>query len=541
MMPKNGNGNRSHLKQRTNSSTSINKTSSSSGNSGSSSYSSSSPTRSSSSSTTRMNRPPRSKHHGGGGGVVVVGGGDTSIASSPNSSSGCPSTVEPFSSSDDNDDDCDRRRRRRRRRRPLPLPLPLPAPLLLVKDKAAAPATSRSSSAIRAALGRRCAGTSSNLSSLWLSSPPELWKAYLLKFLDSYSYFSFSLVFTLFLSDEFGMTDVQAGSVYGAWGALITIFGLITGTIIDNLGVATCLRMGSALSLLARIALFLTSSTRVLLACLLVALPLGQCLGIPVLTVGVRRYTTTENRGFAFGLYYVVMNVGALVAGMLVDALTAHYRRGGEGGSYHGHGGGGGGSGDGGGGDDDSSFDDNDDDDNDVNDRMLAQDDASSTPSSSSSSDWAMTANRAIILSGVVANLAAVLVAFTVREIKVDDSGGGGGGGGGAGSSNANSNDDVVDDDDDDGDHSNCRDDDDDGMGCPAAAADDDGDDDDKKDGRSSGRGAPTNGVVGVSKFRPIRGSSFQILSETMRTPNFRRFLLVCLLTINVRMVFRHL
>jgi MFS family permease len=268
-----------------------------------------------------------------------------------------------------------------------------------------------------------------------------LWKAYLLKFLDSYSYFSFSLVFTLFLSDEFGMTDVQAGSVYGAWGALITIFGLITGTIIDNLGVATCLRMGSALSLLARIALFLTSSTRVLLACLLVALPLGQCLGIPVLTVGVRRYTTSENRGFAFGLYYVVMNVGALVAGMLVDALTAHYRRGGEGGSYHGHGGGGGGSGDGGGGDGDSSFDDNDDDDNDVNDRMLAQDDASSTPSSSSSSDWAMTANRAIILSGVVANLAAVLVAFTVREIKVDDSSGG--------SSNKDN------DDDDDGDHSN--------------------------------------------------------------------------------------
>lgn len=31
--------------------------------------------------------------------------------------------------------------------------------------------------------------------------------------------------------------------------------------------------------------------------------------GIPVLTVGIRRYTNEENRGFAFGLFYVIMNV----------------------------------------------------------------------------------------------------------------------------------------------------------------------------------------------------------------------------------------
>ena len=55
-----------------------------------------------------------------------------------------------------------------------------------------------------------------------------------------------------------------------------------------------------------------------------------------------------------------------------------------------------------------------------------------------------MTANRAIILLGGFANLEAVFVAFTVREIKVDDSSGG---------SSNNDNDD-----DDGGDHSNYRD-----------------------------------------------------------------------------------
>jgi nitrate/nitrite transporter NarK len=106
-----------------------------------------------------------------------------------------------------------------------------------------------------------------------------------LKFLDSYAYFSFSLVFTLFLSSEFGMSDVQAGSIYGAWGALITIFGLFTGTVIDNLGVATCLKIGFVLSFVTRITLFMCTSKNVLLLCLLVFLPLANCLGELVLCV----------------------------------------------------------------------------------------------------------------------------------------------------------------------------------------------------------------------------------------------------------------
>jgi hypothetical protein len=54
-------------------------------------------------------------------------------------------------------------------------------------------------------------------------SPPELYTAFWLKFLDSYSYFSFSIIFTLFLSSDFGFSDVQAGTFYGLWGGMITV------------------------------------------------------------------------------------------------------------------------------------------------------------------------------------------------------------------------------------------------------------------------------------------------------------------------------
>lgn len=60
---------------------------------------------------------------------------------------------------------------------------------------------------------------SSGFSSL-SGSPAELYKAYVLKFLDSYSYFSFSIIFTLFLSEDFGFSDVTAGAVYGACASL---------------------------------------------------------------------------------------------------------------------------------------------------------------------------------------------------------------------------------------------------------------------------------------------------------------------------------
>jgi POT family proton-dependent oligopeptide transporter len=180
--------------------------------------------------------------------------------------------------------------------------------------------------------------------------------------------------------------------------------------------------------------------------------------GIPVLTVGIRRYTNEENRGFAFGLFYVIMNVGALLAGPLVDILTKIYNSRGI-----------------------DTIDGNDDD-------------------NISTLSWKMTNNRAIILSGVMANFLAIFVAVSVREIKVD--------------ANSKSRSDSMDDQDN-------------------IQLDSDG-----INGYQD-RSKSTNPKV--AEFQPIKGSSFQILSETIRTPNFRRFLLVCLLTLNVRMVFRHL
>lgn len=310
------------------------------------------------------------------------------------------------------------------------------------------------------------------------NSPPELYKAYILKFLDSYAYFSFSLVFTIFLSQDFGLSDVEAGTIYGAWGALITVFGLFTGTIIDRLGVAKSLRIGFVLSFITRVMLLLCTSKNVLLFCTLFSLPLANCLGIPVLTIGLRRYTNNENRGFAFGLFYVIMNVGALIAGPLVDILTRYYNNNSSSSDSNSYGDG-----------------------SDQGSDLAANGEYYEDSTTAATAEWSMTSNRAIILSGVIANFFAVFVAFSVREIKVD-------------ANSVNTADEMEDESVVDN-----------SSFIPS---------------NNPGSNSKTNKTV--SSFQPIQGSStLNILKETVRSPNFRRFLLVVLLTLNVRMIFRHL
>ncbi len=216
-------------------------------------------------------------------------------------------------------------------------------------------------------------------------SPPELYRAFILKFLDSFSYFSFSLIFTLFLSKDFGYSDLSAGTIYGAWGALVTLFGLFTGVIVDNLGVATSLRVGFALQLAAKIMIFATTS-RVTLLLGICLLSLGGCMGIPVLVVGIRRYTTEKNRGVAFGMFYVIMNVAALLSGPIVDYCTILYKADGD-------------------------------DDGGGNEQRLMED----MQQQVQDKDWILSGYRLVVLLGIFTNVAACVLSSSVKEIKVVD------------------------------------------------------------------------------------------------------------------------
>eukprot|EP00929_Paragymnodinium_shiwhaense_P113911 TRINITY_DN82215_c0_g1_i1.p1 TRINITY_DN82215_c0_g1~~TRINITY_DN82215_c0_g1_i1.p1 ORF type:complete len:522 (+),score=65.78 TRINITY_DN82215_c0_g1_i1:254-1819(+) len=276
--------------------------------------------------------------------------------------------------------------------------------------------------------------------------PRELWLVYLLKLLESYGHFSFSITFTLFITDEFGYSDEEAGVAYGLSGALTSGFGLVIGFAIDNWGVRKSLIIGFAVLLVARVLLFLTSSFAVLRFCIYILLPMGQAMGIPVLATGIRRYTTEENRGFAFGVFYAAMNIAALLSGWIVDFLTLAFQ----------------------------------------------------FPKRRSSADRAflpfMTTNRMVLLTGAMTTGVALVVAvFFVREIKVSSSG-----------------------------------------QQPQSTDLQLHEDDDSRDGVVEGKQA-------FETFTPSRASALKIVRELLTTATFWRYLVFVLLTVNLKVVFRHL
>eukprot|EP00521_Asterionellopsis_glacialis_P011126 CAMPEP_0195309892 /NCGR_PEP_ID=MMETSP0707-20130614/38965_1 /TAXON_ID=33640 /ORGANISM="Asterionellopsis glacialis, Strain CCMP134" /LENGTH=372 /DNA_ID=CAMNT_0040374193 /DNA_START=881 /DNA_END=1999 /DNA_ORIENTATION=- len=114
--------------------------------------------------------------------------------------------------------------------------------------------------------------------------------------------------------------------------------------------------------------------------------------------------------------------------------------------------------------------------------------------------EWSLTGYRLVVLSGIVSNILAVFVTFTVREIKIESK--------------------VDEDDEEENSSSGVN-----NIGTQQRSC------------AAAGGGKPAK----VSTFRPLQGSASQILKETMATKDFWRFLAVCLILLNIRMIFRHL
>lgn len=160
------------------------------------------------------------------------------------------------------------------------------------------------------------------------TAPRELWIIYSLKFYSSYSYFALSLTLTLFLSESFGLSDTEAGWAYGTFGMLTTVSGFFCGWVIDLLGVRLSLIIGSVLGVISRLMLAFTSSKTLALGILFSILPFSESMGIPIMTIGVKRYTNQTNRTFGFALFYSVMNIAAFFAGPAVDLCRGLFKNG---------------------------------------------------------------------------------------------------------------------------------------------------------------------------------------------------------------------
>lgn len=159
-------------------------------------------------------------------------------------------------------------------------------------------------------------------------SPRDLYLLLALKVLESFGYFCTSLLYTLYLTEQFSMSDEAAGISYGIWGSLIMGYNIVFAPLIDWMGVKLSLQWSFLLTTFGRLGMAMTHSKGFLTFLLYGPLSMGTALGIPVMVIGVKRYTTSASRGFAFGLFYSLMNVAALINGVVYDLFRVRLKHG---------------------------------------------------------------------------------------------------------------------------------------------------------------------------------------------------------------------
>eukprot|EP00434_Breviolum_minutum_P044979 symbB.v1.2.040237.t2/scaffold7092.1/size13377/1 len=160
-----------------------------------------------------------------------------------------------------------------------------------------------------------------------LQAPYDLFVVFSIKAAEIMAYYGFSYIYVSYVSDEYGMSDTEAGNLYAAYGFACTGVGLLFGFLIDRLGVRRSMLLGCTCSTLYRAICGLSSSRQLMWFATMTIAPVGAAFGVPVLALAVRRYTHRENRAFAFSFFYSMLCLGCLLGSVLINVVRISWMR----------------------------------------------------------------------------------------------------------------------------------------------------------------------------------------------------------------------
>ncbi|MBP6874455.1 MAG: MFS transporter [Candidatus Eisenbacteria bacterium] len=155
--------------------------------------------------------------------------------------------------------------------------------------------------------------------------PREFWIVQLINLLDSFAYFAFLNIAVVFLSQNLGLSDVRAGYVFTVFTTTVTLMLFFSGFITDSLGIKKALYVAGGLLLISRGGIMLCGfmpgmpyRTQLIWPLFLLLAP-GVAMMQTVFQAAVRRYTSGRSRSAGFSLWYLIMNIGAALAGFSID------------------------------------------------------------------------------------------------------------------------------------------------------------------------------------------------------------------------------
>lgn len=159
------------------------------------------------------------------------------------------------------------------------------------------------------------------------SSPRELWLIFGVKLLESVAFFAIYTLLIVYLGEDLHYGDVAGGAIAGTWLTAISVMTFVSGFVADSLGIRRAMLASVTSCVLGRLLLTLSASRPMAIAGLVV-MTWGVASMLPTMTAAVRQYTRRSTVAFAFSFFYVLMNVGALIAPLTVGWFRRHYAHG---------------------------------------------------------------------------------------------------------------------------------------------------------------------------------------------------------------------
>jgi len=152
-------------------------------------------------------------------------------------------------------------------------------------------------------------------------SPREIWLLFFTKVTEYSAYGAAQLAFMFYLRDDMGLSDIGAGTYYSAWSTGLTCLTMVVGAVCDAIGVKRTLLVGAVCLMLSRAVMPFAGD--ILMATVLGFIPLAIGIAItgPVLSVGVKKFTTMEGAAMGFAAFYTLMNVGWALGAWIFDTV----------------------------------------------------------------------------------------------------------------------------------------------------------------------------------------------------------------------------
>lgn len=170
------------------------------------------------------------------------------------------------------------------------------------------------------------------------------WVANSVELLERLAYYAVFIVLTIYLSNVWGFSDIEAGIISGIFSASLYLLPTFTGAYADKIGFRSSIIIAFALLTLGYFGLGIlptllqsaglveygmtttfhglnTSYLRWSIAPVLIFLVIGGAFIKAVISGTVARETTSENRARGYSIFYMMVNLGAFTGKTVVDPL----------------------------------------------------------------------------------------------------------------------------------------------------------------------------------------------------------------------------